>query len=182
MKWLWFLIGFMVFLPNVFAANLVVSAGDSSGQTGELAKIPINLQGASNVGSMDITLTYDSRVLNAVSVENGPLGESAFMEANTENDGVVAIALADSSGISGDGVIAIVSVNVIGETGSTSEIGIEALAYDANTMVDIITSKESGNFTVEEKGSGFGGKGIITVIIIVIIIIISGLIIKGKKK
>ena len=51
------------------AGSLTVSVRDTTGAKGDIAKVPINLEGASEVGSMDIVLNYDAEVLRVVNVE-----------------------------------------------------------------------------------------------------------------
>jgi len=159
----------MLLAPSVLAASVSVSMPDSSGAKGSTVVVPINLEGASNVGSMDITVQYNPQVLRAVSVENGGLGSGAFIEGNTESAGSVLIALADSSGINGNGAIAEISFEVIGAVGSTSELYLEVTANDVDTLVDIITNIDSGTFEVVEKG-GLGGLGLGIIAVIALII------------
>jgi len=60
------------------AQGLVVSFSDSSGSKGDTVKIPIQLDGASNVGAMDILLKYDKAILRARAIEAGELGRMPF--------------------------------------------------------------------------------------------------------
>lgn len=48
-----------------------VSIGIADVSNGADVVIPINITGASNIGAMDINITYDTSVLNATGVENG---------------------------------------------------------------------------------------------------------------
>ena len=87
------------------------------------------VEGASEVGSMDIVLKYDTNVLSAVDVEAGALGKNTLIESNTARDGEVIIALADSSGINGDGAVASVAFEVIGDAGTTSALTLDEVLY-----------------------------------------------------
>jgi len=159
------------------AAYLTVSVSDTTGAKTSTVDVPIILEGASDVGSMDIVLTYDSNVLRAVAVEAGKLGKNAFVEANTAREGAVIIALADSSGITGDGAVATISFEVIGDTGSTSYLTLESVSVSNTELVELVTTTESGTFSIEEPRLGDASK----VILAIAALIIALFIIERKK-
>jgi hypothetical protein len=100
------------------------------------------------VSSMDIVLTYEADVLCAVDVEAGALGKNALIEANTARDGAVIIALVDSSGINGDGTVASVTFEVIGDAGTTSALTLEGVLVHNLDLAEIIPTTECGTFLV----------------------------------
>lgn len=180
MKKILLLIGVLMLVSIAGAAGLTVSVSDATGAKNSTVKIPVNLKGASKVGSMDIALKYDSKVLNAVSVEAGDLGKNAFIESNTAGAGKVAVALADSKGISGDGAVVQVSFNVVGEVGSTSVLTLEATANDVDTLVDIVTTTQSGTFKVTEAAKQSAGDQ--TAVISSVIAVVAALLIFRVKR
>ena len=111
-------------------------------------EVPINLEGTTDVGSMDIVLNYDADVLSAVDVNAGALGKNSLIESNTARDGAVIIALADSSGISGDGAAATISFEVLGDTGSTSPLTLEEVSVHTLDLGAIIPNTVNGTFLV----------------------------------
>jgi hypothetical protein len=134
------------------AASTSLSIGDSSGSPGSTVEVPINIAGASNIGSMDIVLTYDSSVLGVSSVGKGELTKNSMLQSNADTPGIIAIGIADTDGINGDGSVAVITFNVLGELGSTSPLTLySAKANDVNTLVDILITKTSGTFMVTEK-------------------------------
>lgn len=137
-------------------ASLVVSIGDIQGSPGSTVQVPIMVEGATGVGSVDIMLKYDASVLKAVSVETADLGKNAIIESNLANPGQVNIALVDASGINGDGEIATISFSVLGETGASSPLSlVEASVFDLE-LVEQQTTISNGAFTVaESKGAGY---------------------------
>ena len=136
----------LIFLAS--AAGLTVSVSDTTGAKGSTVEVPIILEGATEVGSMDIVLTYDADVLSAVDVEAGTLGKNALIESNTVRDGEVIIALADSSGINGDGAVASVAFEVIGGAGTTSYLTLEEVLVHNLALREIIPTTECGTFWV----------------------------------
>ncbi len=137
-------------------ASLVVSIGDVQGSPDSTVQVPIILEGARDVGSMDITVKYDPSVLKATSVETADLGKNAIIESNLANPSQVNIALVDASGINGGGEVAIISFSVLSETGSSSPLSfLEASLHDIE-LVEQQTTVRNGVFTVTEpKGVGY---------------------------
>ena len=180
MKKMLVLVGLLCIVGLASAAGLTVSVSDTTGAPGDTAEVPINLEGASDVGSMDIVLKYDAEVLRAVAVEAGKLGKNAFIEANTAREGEVIIALADSSGINGDGTVATISFEVTGDVGSTSPLTLEEVSVNNVELVEVITTTESGTFSVTEEGAPKPGDAS-TVILVIAAIIIALFVIRRRK-
>lgn len=172
MKKMLVLVGLLCIVGLASAAGLTVSVSDTTGAPGDTAEVPINLEGASDVGSMDIVLKYDAEVLRAVAVEAGKLGKNAFIEANTAREGEVIIALADSSGINGDGTVATISFEVTGDVGSTSPLTLEEVSVNNVELVEVITTTESGTFKVAEEGALVGDASTVIMVIAAIIIVL----------
>ena len=62
------------------AAAMTVSVDDADGGYGATVDVPINVSGASNVGAMDVSLTYDPSVLSPTGiVDTGDLTASALV-------------------------------------------------------------------------------------------------------
>lgn len=152
------------------ASGLAVSVSDTTGAKNSTVEVPIILEGASDVGSMDVVLKYDADVLRAVAVEGAELGKNAFVEANTAREGEVIIALADSSGINGDGAVATISFEVTGDVGSTSPLTLEDVSVNNVELVEIITTTESGTFSVTEEAPWIAVTLVIAIIIAAILI------------
>jgi hypothetical protein len=121
---------------------------DTTGAKNSTVDVPIILEGATDVGSRDMVLKYDPDVLRAVDVEAGKLGKNALIESNTAREGEVTIRLADSSGIDGDGAVASVAFEVLGDTGSTSPLTLEAVSVHNLDLGEIIPNTVNGTFEV----------------------------------
>jgi hypothetical protein len=160
------------------AQGLAVSFSDSSGSKGDTVKIPIHLEGASNVGAMDILLNYDKAILKAMSIEAGELGKNALMESNTSDNGEVRIVLADAQGINGKGSIAVISFEVIGDVGSTSKLSLDRILVSNLDLVDVIVTTNDGTFSVTEKAFPL----FYIILIIAIIAIIAVIIVVKRRK
>lgn len=147
------------------ASSLTVSVSDTTGGSGATVEVPINLEGATDVGSMDIVLSYDAAVLQAIGVDSGELGKNAYIESNTAGNGEVIIALADASGISGNGPVAVVSFEVIGDTGASSPLTLGDISVHDIERVEVITTTVDGTFTVTAGSESSGYEGAVMIAI-----------------
>ena len=109
-------------------------------------KLPIDIQNASNIGSLQIEISYDASVLQATEVEADKLGKDAMIESNLNNPGIIIIGIVDSSGINGSGSIVSISFDVLEKDAASSLTIKNAAAHDVNTLVDLPTSLTQGSF------------------------------------
>ena len=133
---LWVLIGVITI------ATAVIGCGKPDKEV----DVAVNLQNASNVGSLQIGISYDASVLQVMQVEAEELGENALIESNTDNPGVIVIGIVDSSGINGSGSVVSISFTVLEKDGSSYLTIENATAHDVNTLVDLPTTLTQGNF------------------------------------
>ena len=167
------------FVGEAVAATTTVSVADSSGANGDMVKVPINVVDASNLGTMGISLTYDSSVLKGIEADSGALATNSLVESNEIEAGKMLISFADTSGISGDGAILEVTFEVLGDPGVSTQIAIEAVGYDAD-MLDVPLETAPGTFRVVEKGMGIPIIPIIVAVVILLLILV--LIVKKMSK
>lgn len=150
----------LVLLISLASANgLIVSVSDTTGAKGAAVEVPINLESATDIGSIDIVLSYDSGVLQAIGVETGELGKSAYLESNTAGDGEVIIAMADPSGINGDGPVAVISFEVIGDVDSSSPLIVDEISLHNIERVEVIATSLNGMFSVTAETESSGDEG-----------------------
>ena len=144
--------------PMVFMGLTFESRSKSSGSA---VQIPLTLRGIKEkIGNTDLTLSYDSSVLEATEVIKGGLTTTSLFEYNIL-DGTIKISLADKEGFSGDGSIAYVKFSVIGAEGSSTPLQI--MSNVANSAEDYETlgiPTNDGVFRVismeESRGDGDG--------------------------
>jgi hypothetical protein len=119
------------------------------------------------IGNMDIKLSYDSAVLEATEVIKGSLTGSSIFDYNIL-DGTILIGLADNQGFSGDGSVAYVRFNIIGDEGETSPLSIVDLtANRASDLASMNIETVDGIFTLpsfEETIADCDGDGEISVV------------------
>jgi len=136
---------------------LVVSGGclslkkKSSTATGDL-KVNIDAHNASNLGSLELTLTYDPNVVKAVSVEKGSLAPNASLEYSVDKPGKVWLGMIDAGGINGSGTLATVNLAITGSGDASSAMNFEKVAANRSTnLMEIITQNTPGNVRIKSK-------------------------------
>ena len=92
-------------------------------------QLPIKIINAEDIGSMDMTLTYNSSVLSASSLTAGAITSDSIFDHDIQ-PGMINISLVDDNGINGNGSIATITFNVIGEEGDTTSLVLSAIAND----------------------------------------------------
>jgi peptide/nickel transport system substrate-binding protein len=118
---------------------------------GEEVSIPITVKDAKRIGAMQLVLTYDESVLEAKSVEKDDLLETnVLMESNLDKPGSIAVAFTAIDGIDGDGPLLKVNFLVRGQDGQKSALTLQSVeAWEVGTLLDVLVSTESGEFTVQ---------------------------------
>jgi len=113
--------------------------------------IPINLTGASDVGSLHIELVYDPAILEVTAVKAGKLAQNAVVDSNISTPGRAIIGIVSSNGIAGTGAVASVSFKAKAKTG-TSALNLEKVeAYSAENLQDLRTQVSAGQYNAQSK-------------------------------
>ena len=110
------------------------------------------MEGAANLGSLEFVLVYEPDVLEVTNVRKGSLSSRALLESSIRTPGLVWTGLIDANGINGDGPAAVITFEIVGDDGSITALTLEnVVAYDASTLLDIITTSTGGNFVVQDR-------------------------------
>ncbi|MHC1566065.1 MAG: cohesin domain-containing protein [Candidatus Syntropharchaeales archaeon] len=121
--------------------------------------VPITIENATNVGSCDLTLSYDPDIVIVSDVGGG---EFDSLQANLEDasDGVIRIGTYQTSspGLNGDVVLAEVTLMAMGDMESSTTLDLEVTTLkDATPECNPIPCLvEDGSFTVLLKGDANG--------------------------
>ena len=143
-----FVVLLLVVLATMGAASaLTVKLPNVTVGTGSSVEVAVEVEDARDLGSMDLVISYDPSVVEVKSVGKGELNKG-LLSSNTGN-GMLAISLADSRGISGNGAVAIIVFDTLKEGESTLKIQ-SVKAYDVNTHVDLRVDAQDGRIVVSE--------------------------------
>ena len=110
--------------------------------------VPVLATRANNVGSLEFVLVYDPAKLELAQVERGLLSGDALIDYSSPGPGRLRAGIIDINGLDGSGPVAVVKFKVRDNVGGTMPLSLESIsAYDANTLVDILTTTTPGEFT-----------------------------------
>ena len=132
--------------------EIIVAIGDAVAMTGENATTAIVITNIINLGTADITLTYNQSVVHVIAVN-----ESDFDFMGTEIDNVagrtrIAAFQTLSGGLNGTVVVANVTLSAVGSGGDSAalNLAINELKEASSEEVSIPASVHNGSFTVWE--------------------------------
>jgi hypothetical protein len=139
------LAGLAIVIMTLLVLPLAACGGAGS------STIPINLTGASDVGSLHIELVYDPAIIEVTAVKAGKLAQNAVVDSNISAPGRAIIGIVSSNGIAGTGAVASVSFKAKAKTG-TSALTLEKVeAYSAEKLQDIMTKVSAGQYNAQSK-------------------------------
>ena len=115
-------------------------------------EVPVLLEGAVNVASLEFFLSYDPTVLELTGVKAGALASTALLEFNGLTSGSIWAGIIDTSGISGDGPVAVITFKIVGDSESNTALTFaDVVAFDATSSLKIITAASAGSFAVKDR-------------------------------
>ena len=162
----------------VAAASAVnLSVQSQTVAAGGTVNVPIAIAGASAIGAMDLTVTYDPAVLSFVEAKTGALSTNGMVQANGTTPGTVRIAFVDSAGVNGDGVLLTLAFTAKGANGASSAIGLASRGVYNLDRTDVLVTTQGGTVTI-----GGGASTPLPAGIAVIALAGVGLVAYGRRK
>ena len=159
------------------AANVTLSVQSQTAPSGGTVTVPIAIAGASSIGAMDLTVTYDPAVLAFVDAKTGALSTNGMVQANGTTPGTVRIAFVDSSGITGDGVIINLAFTAKGTNGASSKVDLVSRGVYNLDRVDVPVTTQGGTVTI-----GTGVKSPLPAGIAVVALVGAGFVAAGRRR
>jgi len=136
-------------LAPTFAPTPAPTPAPTLAPAPKFISVPILATRANNVGSLEFVLVYDPAKLELEQVERGLLSGDALIDSSTPSPGRLWTGIIDINGIDGSGPVAVVRFKIRDNVGGTMPFTLENIAaFDANTLVDIVTGTTPGKFTV----------------------------------
>jgi hypothetical protein len=118
-------------------------------------QVPIRLDRAANIGSMNFVLTYNAQVLKVNKVDSGSLVSGALFTPNFKTPPQVRFGLASSDGINGSGSVAYIEFQVIGAAGTSSPLTLGEVDTTDTSGKAVTVTTANGTVTVASAtGSG----------------------------
>jgi len=147
-KVLYLCIGLALLVAGATAATMTVSVDSATVSAGSRAVIPVMVNGASNLGAIDLMITYDPSVLKFSGADLGEISTNGMIDSNGATPGTVKIAIVDTNGVSGGGVLVKMTFDVVGQNGATSPVNVQVPGAWNLDSIDILTSVSSGTISV----------------------------------
>jgi hypothetical protein len=138
--------------------------GSRTGPQGQPARIPVSLCGADQLGDLNLTISYDTDVLQATGFQRGAMVTDALFDANLEPPGTIRLGLAHNRGLSADGFLVYLEFDVVGTAGSRTVLRgrvTAATRADDDRREDV--REQDGLFAVtsaRKRGDGDGDERI----------------------
>ena len=170
-------LGLALLVAAASAANVTLSVQSQTVASGGTATVPIAIAGASSIGAMDLTVTYDPAVLAFVEAKTGALSTNGMVQANGTTPGTVRIAFVDSAGINGDGVILTLAFTSKGANGASSKVDLVSRGVYNLDRVDVPVTTAGGTVTI-----GSGGKSPLPAGIAIVALFGAGFVAAGRRK
>ena len=120
------------------AGAVTVYVNDTDSDTGTTVNVSIMVSSTSNIGAMDISLTYNPDVISATGVvtDGTLIAATDLIDNHTATRGIVNISVASLYGINVTGSIAVIQFYVDGSDGETSPLTLSrAVAYDLDAPI-----------------------------------------------
>ena len=134
---------------NVATFALKVDIGDYVVTEGSSIVAPITVYGIEDYGTTTLSIEYDSSVAWVTSVDG--TANSTISSSNTNNPaGIVTLSAWNTDGVSGDVVIAYVTFEARGSSGSSAPLNLSVLLMKDTSYNNVPTRDEDGLFTVRE--------------------------------
>jgi len=141
----------LLVLPLAGCTTLSKLLSGCGGGGAGTAEIPVNLSGASGVGSLHIELVYDSAILAVTTVKAGKLAQNAVVDFNIQTPGRVIIGIVSSNGMSGSGAVASIAFKSKAKSGTSALTLDKVEAYSADTLQDMRTQVSAGQFNARDR-------------------------------
>src|SRR5207247_7529979 len=121
----------LVFLAAAVANAQTVTVGNSSGQCGQAVSVPVTIDSVSGMLSLELRIAYDAARVTPGAVTAGAL-TSGFSLSSNATGGVLHVAMASGTPVSGGGTVANVMFTAIADaTGSVPLTISNVLVNDA---------------------------------------------------
>ena len=148
----------------VTEAGATVSIGSADNVSGTV-NVPISIADASNIGAMDITVTYDASILTATGVADGTMTEdlSNFTSAYDVSEGKLNISFATyPDTINGDGELFVVTFDAAAAGTSMLDITVTGAWTCDESPQSVTVAVENGSVTVTGVAGDMDGSGEVT--------------------
>jgi hypothetical protein len=142
---------------SIAGAGAALVAGSRIADPNSTIQVPILLNQASGIGSMNFVLSYNPQVLKVNKVDGGSMISGTLFTPNFKSPPQIRFGLATSGGINGSGTVAYIEFQVIGSAGSSSQLAFSEVSTTNTTGASVAVTTQDGMVTVASGGVGTAG-------------------------
>jgi len=175
---LFIVVGLSVSMTSVDA--LLMSIPETTGYVGKCVTIPVEMKDADGIGSIELTITYDTSMLDFKKVEKGGLTKG-LVSYNASQPGSITIGLVDSTGITGTGNVLLITFEVLKEGNTTVSLS-DVNAYDVDTYATVDVETTDGVVIAVIGGETNNQSGFEMILLITAFMLVTVLVYRKTRK
>ncbi len=140
--------------------DVVISLPTTSADFGQSVEVPLSVSNVDGLLAAGVTVTFDPAVLTAQSVSTGTLTPGWSLARNLDTPGTVTMSLANDMAVSGSGVLANITFDVVGAPTSQTPLTISNAQLNGGAIVPDPSNglfTVNGTFTLSGNVDYFGG-------------------------
>jgi len=148
--------------PDLKATDASLVAEERTISPGGKTTVPIRLDKADRLGSLNFSLRYDSSVLKVNKADSGDLAGGTLFQANIRDAGIIrfGIVAQGTAGITGDGPVAHVEFTALGARGAQSQLSLGDLLATDTAGAKLGVTLRAGRISIATKLKGdYDGDG-----------------------
>ncbi len=143
------LLAAFAFVATIHASAMTLRVATLDAEEGGTVQVPLNINGATNLGALQFNVRYDPQVLQIDTVTRGALVANGLVDSNASESGKLRVGVVTTDAMNGDGVIANANFKVIGRAGTSSVLTIEnARAWETPSHLEILVNVQGGRVSV----------------------------------
>lgn len=114
--------GILIITSGASALTTTITISTLSAAPGSEVNVPIQIEGAQDIGAILLDIRYGTALLEYSGVINGDITAKAVVEGREIKPGLISLGIVESIGLTGSGTLATIRFRVKGNEGSSSSL------------------------------------------------------------
>jgi hypothetical protein len=117
-----------------------------------IISVPVEIQNAGNIGSVEFEMIYDENILTATTVVKGKEMNNILMEYNTDSPGSILMAAASLNGFGADNILVTVTFKIKQSTEVPVTLALaNVTAFSVDTMEEMPSDVTNGDLNPKSR-------------------------------
>ncbi len=144
--------------PYISVAAMTLQAGQRQVLAGELVTVPVWLIYANNVANMNFEMSYDTGVAQLEGdIPKGSLLDNALFTFNPNENSVIPMGFAQTTGVYGTGAVAYVPFRAVGQPGDRTQLTLAVTKINDPDGTELAIDRIYGEITIMAPGGSVPG-------------------------